>query len=428
MGRTPQNIADVVGYQLCSGCGACAYAHPDDFEMIDTLDFGRVPRSKPNSDPRRTREGAGLEVCPGVGLSHDRDQLAEGIAADLVSAWGPVIGLWEGHAKDPELRFAASSGGVASALALHAIEKRGHHGLCHIAARPDAPYLNHTVLSRSREEILAATGSRYAPASPCEGLDRVEGAPSPCVFIGKPCDVAATGKARRLRPELDEKLGLTVAIFCAGTPSLRGTLDLMRSLGASSPQQVESLRYRGRGWPGNAAIVFDAGEGKQSAEMSYGESWGNILQELRLWRCKLCADHSGEFADIAVGDPWYREVPEEDVGSSLIVIRTARGMKALEAAISDGYVEAKPVENSLLPASQGYFLFGRGAIWGRILTLRAMGLPAPRYLGMPMFRYWWSELRLGDKFRSIIGTIRRARSRGLARRLEPCQYEPKDHE
>ena len=46
----------------------------------------------------------------------------------------------------------------------------------------------------------------------------IQNAPAPCVFIGKPCDVAAVENVRRLRPALDEKVGLTIAIFCAGTP------------------------------------------------------------------------------------------------------------------------------------------------------------------------------------------------------------------
>ena len=119
-----------------------------------------------------------------------------------------MLELWEGAASDAELRFAGSSGGAASALALYGIERGGQHGVLHIDARDDVPWLNRTRLSRSRAELLAATGSRYAPASPCDGLSEVEAAPAPCVFIGKPCDVAATWKARRKRPALDEKLGI----------------------------------------------------------------------------------------------------------------------------------------------------------------------------------------------------------------------------
>ncbi|MCP5066983.1 MAG: coenzyme F420 hydrogenase [bacterium] len=391
--------------------------------MVDTLDYGRLPRHRSSSCGPETGDDA-LAVCPGVGLAHSSEVSSKDERSDLAPAWGPVLGLWEGHAVDPEIRFAGSSGGVASALALHAIEQNGKHGLCHIDARRDIPYLNGSVLSTCREEILAATGSRYAPASPCEGLNRVEDAPGACVFVGKPCDVAATHKARAIRPKLDEKLALTIGIFCAGTPTLEGSLEMMNALGASDPQRVQSVRYRGRGWPGNASVVYDDAEGEKCGEMTYAESWGEILQKHRLWRCHICADHSGEFADIAVGDPWYRTVQEGELGSSLIVVRTQRGLEALRAAIRDGYVEASRVEDHLLPDSQRNLLRNRGAIWGRLWALRVSGIPVPRYRGMPMFRFWLSELNLRQKLASFVGTIRRIGRRQLTRRVVARPYEP----
>src|SRR5262249_15207548 len=159
--------------------------------------------------------------------------------------WGPVLELWEGFASDPEIRFAGSSGGAASALALYGIERGGMHGLLHIRARRDVAYLNETVLSTTRDEILAATGSRYAPASPCDGLGMVKDAAGPCVMIGKPCDIAAASKARTLDGQLDKQLGLTIAIFCAGTPSTKGTLEMVRAMGITDPANATSVRYRG---------------------------------------------------------------------------------------------------------------------------------------------------------------------------------------
>ena len=95
-----------------------------------------------------------------------------------------------------QVNLEIEGGGAASALALYCMEQGGMHGVLHITAREDVPYLNKTVLSTTREEVLGATGSRYAPASPCDGLAMVEEASGPCVMIGKPCDIAAAEKAR----------------------------------------------------------------------------------------------------------------------------------------------------------------------------------------------------------------------------------------
>ena len=163
-----------------------------------------------------------------------------------MKSWGPVLEVWEGYAADPEVRYTGSSGGLASAIALYCIEKGEMHGLLHIGSDEKTPLKNKTVLSVSRDEIVARTGSRYAPASPCDGLSMVAAAPDPCVFIGKPCDVTAVTLARSLRSELAEKMGVTIGIFCAGTPSSQGTLDLLEEGGdRSGDRGGGSLPWKG---------------------------------------------------------------------------------------------------------------------------------------------------------------------------------------
>jgi len=409
------NIQDVAETQLCCGCGVCAFVSPDEIEMIDDLDFGRRPRFR-ESPPRDTRSREAMAVCPGRSLELDFDRSDPGLDRSLLKGWGPVRGLWEGHACDPEVRFAGSSGGAASALALYCLERGGMHGLLHIAARKDVPYLNRTVLSTTRAEILAATGSRYAPASPCDGLGMVEGAPAPCVMIGKPCDIAGAANARRIRPGLDSKLGLTIAVFCAGTPTTRGTLEMLRVMGVGDPASVRSVRYRGNGWPGKATVVVDTPTGTESRELTYAQSWGDVLQKHRQWRCYLCVDHTGEFADISVGDPWYRPVPAGAIGHSLVVARTERGLEIVRDAIKAGYLTLEPVNSGVLPASQAGLLTVRGLIWGRLATLRALGVPTPRYRGFPMFRFWLTRGTLKEKAQSVYGTVKRVFTKRLARR------------
>jgi coenzyme F420 hydrogenase subunit beta len=228
--------------------------------------------------------------------------------------------------------------------------------------------------------------------------------------IGKPCDVAATRRAAGLRPALAEKVGLTVAIFCAGTPSTRATADAIRDLGVE-PADVDRVDYRGEGWPGSFRVRTSTGE---EATMTYEEAWGGVLTKQRQWRCLICPDHTGEFADLSVGDPWYREIDDGEPGSSLVVIRTEKGRAALAAALEDGALDGVELPVERLRQSQPSLRQTRGEVWGRVLTMRSLGLPAPRYRGMPSFRLWW-RLSLAGKRTSTLGTWRRARQRGLRR-------------
>lgn len=412
--RGIRSIQDVAERHLCTGCGTCAYIQPDDIRMVDVVDRGRRPLvGRPTGGPAPDTSGA-LAACPGASLGHDTAGHPSGVLVDLLGAWGPVLELWEGYAGDAEIRFAASSGGAASALALHCLEHEGMHGVLHVGSRPDVPYLNHTVLSRSRADLLAAAGSRYAPASPCDGLGRVEAAPGPCVFIGKPCDVAGAGKARSMRPALDANLGLTIAMFCAGTPSTQGTLEMMRQMGVDEPDRVTGVRYRGNGWPGEATVTV-AGD-PTDRRLSYDESWGQVLQKHRQWRCHVCADHTGEFADVAVGDPWYREITAGEPGRSLVLVRTERGRRAVQGAMASGALVLERVPPDVLVRSQPNLLHTRGAVWGRTVTMRALGAPAPRFVNMPTFPTWRTELSPRQKAQSFYGTAKRVITRRLRRR------------
>lgn len=402
---------------LCCGCGACAYYAPEAIEMVDAPLHGRRPELK--TAGRQSGElTEAARVCPGVGLAHETASSQSACIQQLLPAWGPVLDVWEGYAVDPELRYAGASGGAATALALYCLEAAGMEQVVHTAASEDKPHLNRTVVSRTREDLLRTTGSRYSPASPCEGLANIESAKGQCLFVGKPCDVAASRKARNLRPALDQHLGLTIGFFCAGTPSTRGTLEMLKCMGIEDIDSLVSLRYRGNGWPGHATAVLRNQSGmEESRSLTYEHAWGEILSRHQQWRCKLCADHTAEFADIAVGDPWYRPIEEGEAGHSLILARTAKGKAAVESAAGSGYLRVSRAEPTILPASQPNLLRTRGALWGRLLACRLMGVPAPAYTGMPMFRHWWHSLGMVEKFRSVAGTLRRIRSgRESARR------------
>ncbi|TVQ58860.1 MAG: coenzyme F420 hydrogenase [Phycisphaerales bacterium] len=383
--------------------------------MGDAVEFGRRPFLVERPAPET---GDALRVCPGASLEHTFDRSDPALDHDLMPSWGPVLEVWEGHAAAGDLRRAGSSGGAASALALFAIEQGGMAGVLHTAARKGAPHLNETVYSTTRADLLANTGSRYAPASPCDSLGLIETAPAPSVFIGKPCDVAAAQRARRLRPALDEKLGLTIAFFCAGAPSTRGTLELLRRVGVEDPASLKSLRYRGDGWPGMwTAVWTDSAGEERTARLSYAESW-DFLQRYRQWRCYICPDHTGEFADIAVGDPWYRPIEDGEPGKSLIVARTPRGRDFLHRAAAAGYITLETKDASLLPRSQPNLLATRGGLWGRLVALRLLGAPTPRYIGFPMFRVWLRRLGLKQKTQSIAGTTKRIGRKRLRRRVD----------
>ncbi|MBC8095429.1 MAG: Coenzyme F420 hydrogenase/dehydrogenase, beta subunit C-terminal domain [Akkermansiaceae bacterium] len=384
----------------------CAYICPEQkIELRNVLSDGIRPQVA-NEDCKECRQC--LDICPALAIDHRPLLQAQGLVREVADAFGPVLEIWEGHAADPEIRHTGSSGGALTALCLFCLEEEKMHGVLHVGEDPENPLRNRTRMSRSREELLSAAGSRYAPASACDSLPEIEQAPAPCVFIGQPAEVTALNKAMAVRPELRKKVGLSLSFFCAGSPATQATIDLLNKRGIA-PEDVKHLRYRGRGWPGMFGV-----QRKSSPEfeplMTYRESWG-FLQKYRPFAVHLFPDFSGEDADIASGDPWYREVTADEPGTSILVVRTERGRQLLHRAIKAGFLVLKPSEPWKLLKSQENMIRKRGAIWGRLAALKLLGVPVPEFKGFNLFRNWL-RIPATDKLKSVFGTARRAIQRG----------------
>lgn len=234
------------------------------------------------------------------------------------------------------------------------------------------------------------------------------------MFVGKPCDVEGLRLAQEVCPALKAKTVLAIGFFCAGNPSTRGTLALFEKYGID-PQAVASFRYRGMGWPGMATIEFKD-ENRPPMKITYRDSWA-FVNRYRPFRCYLCPDLTAEFADISVGDPWYREVGKDEPGRSLILIRTEIGRDIFHRALAKGYVTAEKGNPEIIFLSQKKLLNKRQAIWGRLLAMKLLRIPYPRLEGFHLFENWLA-LPLKEKARSIFGTMKRIIQRKYYRLLE----------
>jgi coenzyme F420 hydrogenase subunit beta len=391
---------------MCIGCGVCSYicsAHA--VTLQDIIDEGIRPFVQKDKC-RKCSEC--VNSCPGY-IAYPLPPPSASIQ-QLKHSWGHVLRLYEGHATDADLRFNGSSGGVANALALYCLENLGMKKIVHTAQDPDKPWANKTVLSNNKNDIMRTSGSRYSPASPCDGLSALDNPleTGRYVFIGKPCDIQGLRNAQALRPDLGEKIGCAIGIFCAGTPSTRGTIELLKKYGIT-PEILEEFRYRGRGWPGNAAYRLK-GEKSLTDIASYQDAWG-FVQKYRPFRCYLCPDGTSEYADISCGDPWERKALSSEPGISLVLVRTEMGDKIIKGAIQLGYVHLSPVEPEVLQKSQINLFYKRTEIWGRLAGLAILGIPKPRLKGFSLFSLWVTKATLSIKLKSFLGSIRRALKR-----------------
>lgn len=348
-----------------------------------------------------------LPICPGYQVNDNERSGTRAKQSEADHEFGATLEIWEGWASDENLRFRGSSGGVLSALSLYCLEIEQFAGVLHAGMDPAKPWMNRNHVSRDRAAIIERTGSRYAPSSPCAGLRDVRADDGLFVFVGKPCDVSAVKELCQRDPGLDAQLGLVLTFFCAGTPSTRGTLDLIDELGADR-NALDEVHYRGSGWPGRFRTMSNGQQGPRS--LTYEESWGK-LTGYRPLRCNLCPDGLGRLADIACGDAWDKFENNDDPGRSLVLVRTERGREFLQRAQRAGYVTLKRVGAENVLDAQRNLLARRRELFGRLTAFRLLGVPVPSYVGFSLMDGW---RRIGTKrqVQTIVGTFVRILKRG----------------
>ncbi|MGP8154004.1 MAG: Coenzyme F420 hydrogenase/dehydrogenase, beta subunit C-terminal domain [Smithella sp.] len=404
--RSIKTIRDVVGWGLCVGCGACQYfCGKDSIELKNIETIGIRPIFKRAQDVNYSEC---LKFCPGYSIGATRYlQDNEHVISDPLI--GPVLEIWQGYAIDKDIRYKASSGGALSALASYCLEKENMEFVLHVGMDQDTPWYNKTVQSKSKADLLARAGSRYAPSSPCEAMALIEASSRPCVFIGKPCDAAAVSALRKYRPKLDKNLGLVLTFFCAGPPCTAGTLSLLEELRIEK-QTVNEIRYRGKGWPGHFQVSLN--NCTEYKKLTYEESWGKLVKHHRSFRCNLCPDGLGELADISCGDAWHLyDKQKDDYGQSLVLARSERGREILNRAMESGYLQLEPSKPADVIRAQP--MTGRRAeIFGRLLAMKTLFMPIPKLVGFSLVKAWMKN-PIKIKIKTYLGTLRRLLTRGL---------------
>jgi len=369
-----QTIEPVVKRKLCTGCGTCAGICPQGaIEMV--VDAGRgcyLPRVDKS---RCTQCGLCHQVCPGHGVDFEsfNNTLFGDIPDDI--ALGRHLGCYIGHAADADMRYNCASGGLVSALLVFALEEGLIDGALVTRMREDDPLRPEPFLARTKEEILSAAGSKYCPVAAGTALNEVLHTKGRVAVVGLPCHIQGIRKAEQQTPALQERIRYRISIPCSLNYSFRGTERMLRNRGIL-PEHIETLQYRGRGWPGSMAIRLKDGTERIIPLAEYYRELGP--HSLR--RCTLCSDMLGELSDLTCGDAWIPEVMRTDKrGSSFVVSRTPGAEELLEAAASKEAVQLSELGLRELLASQGHALFKKRKLQARMRMFRWAGQRVPVY-------------------------------------------------
>lgn len=392
-----KKIDDVVKSGMCAGCGACSRVSDKVVMEVSGRGFYR-PRLEEALDQRENKIFG--TVCPGISIIKPNTQTEDSLF------WGAVLECCDVQATDSDILQNSSSGGGVTALANHLLGLGFIDGVIHTC-----PAENNidtvTVVSRCKEDLMKAMGSRYCPSSPLNNIKNIIEENKRYIFIGKPCDVVALRSLMAVYDDLKESITLLVSFFCAGVPSQNATKELVRKMGVDENNLVK-LRYRGDGWPGYAIASDLSGN---TGKLSYQDSWGKVLNKDLQSRCRICIDGIGEGADIVFGDAWETDSKgyptfNERVGRSLALARTDVGVRMLASCVDSGSLKRFERDINTLDKLQNYQLERRGSVASRKLAFFILGMPTTSYIRYPLIKLLMS-IGLRKNIKYFVGTLKR---------------------
>ena len=256
--------------------------------------------------------------------------------------------------------------------------------------------------------MLAAAGSRYAPASPCDGLrprrgrrrPRACSSASPATWPAPTRPRAAPpGPRREARPRPSR-------IFCAGTPSTRGTLEMLQRMGVDDPRdRRRRCATAGTAGPAGSTLTLD-GDEHGPAQLDLRASPGARSCRSTASGAATCAPKPHRRVRRHRGRrPVVPRVSRRATrGRSLVLVRTERGRGSVRTAIAAGALALEPAHPrragrvAAEPAAHP-----RGRAGAAPTAMRAMGLPAPKFENMPTFPSCAATLDARQRAQSLYG-------------------------
>lgn len=371
------NIKNILAEGLCTGCGTCAGMCPNSaIKMVVNSKGVYVPQlDSGNCD----QCGICFDVCPGLSVDFkglNLEIFGKNMDNTLI---GNYFSCYIGYARDCNIRYNSTSGGIVTQLLIFALEKGIISGALVTKMKDNNPLEPEPFIARTREELIEASKSKYCPVPANIVLNKILRSKDNEKFavVGLPCHIQAIRKAERINKKLGKKIVLHFGLFCNHTPTFLATEYLIEKMKLKK-EAIKKLNYRGNGWPGGMSIVLK-NDRKLFIPQWSSNYWGIVFQSFFFpIRCTLCNDKLCELADISFGDAWIPELVGDRIGTSLIISRNKMTEEILQNAIVEEKIKLNKVGIDSVLQSQSLHSIKK-RLKSRIFILKLFGKNIPIY-------------------------------------------------
>jgi len=378
---------------LCTGCGTCAAICPvNAIKMEINYDqFFPVVNTQ-----LCIKCGKCVNVCPGISISIRKfaDKFYPGAKEDF--RLGKFRTTYIGYSNDPQIRFEATSGGIATSLAKFLLKNKIVDGVVVTKMCGKNPLIPESFIARTEEGVISAKTSKYTPTSPIGVLKEIKSAKETEKFaiIGLPCHIHGLRKLQEIEPWAKKKIIFSIGLFCGHEVTFSGTKFILERF-AKGSKDIESIQWRGRGWPGGISVQYKDGK---KIDILHEMYWPPFFSTYFFtpYRCLTCHDLTSELADISLGDAWLKEIKEHDnIGTSIIIARSKLGERILKQMTDEKELTLIEISyTKVIEAQRGILARKKIGVGSRMKLFRLLSKPIPNY-----------DQHFGYSRRGIIGAL-----------------------
>lgn len=380
---------------LCIGCGGCAAGEAGVSMTLDAQGLSRPQASREwlQRGPERF-----ATTCPFSPAAADEDAIAGALFPDAprrAASVGRYRSAWVGHVAESDFRMRGSSGGLVSWMAAELLRRGLVDAVAHVVAsddpQGDGRFFRYR-LSRSEAELRAGAQSRYYPIELSGVLEAILAEPGRYAVVGIPCFIKAVQLLRREHPLLRERIVHTLGLFCGHMKSARFTESIAMQMGVPVGE-VQRVEYRHKApdrpanWYGARLTLRDGRVLSRDWWHLADGDWGAGF--FMAPACNACDDVVAETADVSFGDAWVEPYASDWQGSNVVVVRSPVVARLVEAAVADGRLALRQVDDDFVAQTQAAGLRQRreGLAW-RLAGWRGGVVPRKRVArGAPMPRW-----------------------------------------
>ena len=401
------NINKTLHNDLCTGCGVCEGACP--FDAITTVvEKGNF---RPKIDSSKCKNcGRCIKACPGLGVG--LVCLADKYQSET-TCHNKMVGRYEkcftGYSNDFEVRYHSASGGMVSQFLIWLLENKKIDGAVVTRFDQENSLLVKTFIATTREDIIAARSSKYAPVTLNRAVQDIKAASgSRYVIVGLPCHIQGLRKLMEIDKKLRDKVVGLFGIYCSCGRSFYMTEQVFKERGIPK-DKITYFQYRDEGCLGKMVVKVPEGDANtirvinnnsdsvlSNEVRSYKEHYQSYYHPLRSFfiprRCLFCIDHYAELSDISFGDIHIKPYSDDKIGVNSIIVKNKTWLSLLEECQKAGAIYLDEVPFKTISDSQKMSFKKKGRNGAFVNIGKKLGWVVPQYdvdyLRQPTMHDW----------------------------------------